>query len=558
MAEHPNNDEETISSEELAAARDVIQSIVKTAKAFKMYLPNNPLHQKFFNELRDKLAGFLDEFGDLKLRIEQFTLSYENEIIYENSDIKESLAFKLYSDGITFLTFCDGVKEEEIKIFMDILGDNYDMSDDDIATRLWLSDLPNIDHTLARDDTFVGTDELGVRELSSEKQGDGLRQAAQEADSEATPPSTPVMAPQQVLSLTEEEHKWLESAKKEEEEKTPIDEIGHILYCIIAVEEDEALFNEFVDITVQMIRNLIRTYDLNNATKMIRAFQGLSIKEDFPANYKEPLLFSLDEILTDDIAEGIGKALSSHDLDHEKLNDLLVLVGRNAATALCLMLGATEKNKEAQEIIITFLSKHGERVTKQLLPFLEDKRPHLVSGILQILFTKGDYSAIDQVGRLVSRREEKIKREALHYLKDAATPKSTKYLMQLTKDSNVALRMRALNIMADPIYSGAVDQFLALMKMEDFGGRELAERMAFFETISEADKDKAFAFIKEQLLKKFWFNKAKESESSRCIAAGLSRMGTKEALKALEDAAKARKGESKAIIEQAIRSFKIR
>ncbi|MBE9541779.1 MAG: hypothetical protein IMF01_05625 [Proteobacteria bacterium] len=558
MTEYSNKNEELASSAELASAKDVIQSIVKSSKAFKMYLPNNPLHQKFFNEFRDKLAGFLDEFGDLRLNIGQFTLSYEEEVIYENRDIKEGFAFKLYSDGIIGLNFREDIKEDELKVFLDILGENYNSLDDDIATRLWLSDLPNIDYILAQDDSSVNTGELGIREASSEKQEQGFKRATEEADSTETPPSTPVMAPQQMLSLTGEEHKWLEDAKKEEEEKNPIDEISHILYCIIAAEKDEALFVEFVKIAVQMIRGLIGTYKLENATGMIRSFQRLSMQEDFPAAYREPLLFELDKILTEETSKKIGKALSSRNLGHEKLNELLLLAGRNAAVPLCQMLGAAEKNSEAQEVIITFLSKYGDYGTQQLLPFLKDKKPHLVLGIIQVLLKKGDYSAIDQVGKLVSRMEEKIKREVLQYLKNAATPKSTKYLMKLAEDSNIALRMRALKVMAAPLYSAAVDHILAIMKTEEFEGRELAERMATFETIAGADRDKTLAFIKEQLSKKFWFNKTKELESIRCAAAGLSRMGTKQALETLEYAAKAKKGESRTVIEQALRSFKIR
>jgi hypothetical protein len=523
-----------------------------------MYLPNNPLHKKFFNDFLDKLTGFLDEFGDFKLRIGQFTISYEDEIIYENREIKESFAFKFYSDGIIGLTFRGDIKKDEVKVFLGILGENYDASDDDIATRLWLSDLPNIDYVLAHDDSFVDTGELGMREISHERQEEGFKQATQEADSREAPPSTPVMAPQQMFSLSAKEHKWLENAKKEEEEKNPIDEISHILYCIIAVEKDEALFREFLKIAVQMIRSFIATYDLENATGMIRSFQRLSMQDDFPASYREPLLFALDKILTEEISKKIGKALSSHNMDHEKLNELLLLVGRNAAAPLCQMLGAAEKNSAAQQVIITFLSKYEDYGTQQLLPFLRDKRPHLAIGIIQVLLKKGDYSAIDQVGRLVSRREEKIKREVLQYLKNAATSKSTKYLMRLAEDSNVALRMRALKVMADPLYSTAVDHILAIIKTEEFEDRELTERMAVFETVAEADRDKALAFIKEKISKKIWFNKAKELELIRCAAAGLSRMGTKQALKTLEDTAKAKKGESRAILEQALRSFKIR
>lgn len=557
MTEQSKNKEQDISSEELAGAKDVVQSIVKSSKAFKMYLPNNPLHQKFFASLLDKLTAFLDEFGSLDLKISQFTLSYESEVIYENHDIKESFAFKLYSDGIIALSFLEDINEVELKAFMDILGENYDISDDDIATRLWLSDLPNIEYKLAREDSFVDTGELGIRESETVKEEDGVKKASQEA-AEEEPPLTPVMAPQQMFSLSKEEEKWLEDAKKEEEEKNPIDEIGHILYCIIAVEKDEALFAEFLKITIQMIRDLIVAYDLDNSTSLIRRFQVLSMQEDFPVSHREPLLFALDDILDNNIAEKIGIGLSSHDLNPEKLNELLLLVGRNASEALCHIIGFSEKNKAAQQVIIAFLSKHGERATKQIVHFLEDKRPHLVSAILQILFKKGDYSAVDHVGRLVTHSEEKIKREALQYLKDAESEKSTRYLLKLTEDENIALRMRALKVMANPLYSSAFDNFISVIDREDFEEREMAERATYFETIAEVDSDNALEFIKKQLSKKFWFNKSGELESNKCVAAGLSKMGTKPALEILEYAVNTKKGENREIFEQAIKSFKIR
>src|SRR4051812_12741096 len=60
---------EEINKEELKSAKDVVQLLTKTAKTLKIYLPNNPIHQKFLQDLTDHFAGHLHEYGAFRLRI---------------------------------------------------------------------------------------------------------------------------------------------------------------------------------------------------------------------------------------------------------------------------------------------------------------------------------------------------------------------------------------------------------------------------------------------------------------------------------------------------------
>ncbi|MCI0526558.1 MAG: hypothetical protein L0Y56_03775, partial [Nitrospira sp.] len=61
---HPSNakgqetDKES-DKEEFKSAKDLIQSLIKTTRTLKIYLSNNPIHQKFLKELKSKFDHHL-------------------------------------------------------------------------------------------------------------------------------------------------------------------------------------------------------------------------------------------------------------------------------------------------------------------------------------------------------------------------------------------------------------------------------------------------------------------------------------------------------------------
>ncbi|MDC4205630.1 MAG: hypothetical protein MPW14_23315 [Candidatus Manganitrophus sp.] len=120
--EEPVEEGEAYDKEEVKSAKEIVQYLTKTTKTLQIYLPNNPIHQKFINELAEKIQRHLTEHGPLRLRIKQFELFCSGQSVYENSNRMESLAFKLFIDGLRELSFHPGIEKEELITFLEVIG----------------------------------------------------------------------------------------------------------------------------------------------------------------------------------------------------------------------------------------------------------------------------------------------------------------------------------------------------------------------------------------------------------------------------------------------------
>ena len=92
--------------EELFLARDVMSAFIKAVKAFRFYPPDNPTLKGFQDTLLKKFQFFLNKFNLFTLQIGEYEFSFKGKALYENRDVKTSLAFILYKDGLRELRFC--------------------------------------------------------------------------------------------------------------------------------------------------------------------------------------------------------------------------------------------------------------------------------------------------------------------------------------------------------------------------------------------------------------------------------------------------------------------
>ncbi|MBI3605947.1 MAG: hypothetical protein HY202_07975, partial [Nitrospirae bacterium] len=150
----PNNNHDDIPSEEsVKSAQDVFRVLVKAIKNLKLYLPNNPVHQRFLKEFHSKLAGHLEKFGDAVLTVGQYTLTLDDQTVYENINRLDSLAFKLFVDGVRQVTLMEGVSEEESGYLLEVLGKTggSENPDDDLVTLLWQKNFHHIKFQILED-----------------------------------------------------------------------------------------------------------------------------------------------------------------------------------------------------------------------------------------------------------------------------------------------------------------------------------------------------------------------------------------------------------------------
>ena len=148
MNQHPVPD--AADKAEAASAGLVIQTLAKAHRGFSMYLPNNPLHEKFFEEFCRRTEEHLEEFGALRLDLTHDSMHCGGETIYTNDELRDNLAFRMYADGMRTLRLESGIEPAELRALVEILGSPATEDDeDDIVTRLWSSDLPHLTYVLA-------------------------------------------------------------------------------------------------------------------------------------------------------------------------------------------------------------------------------------------------------------------------------------------------------------------------------------------------------------------------------------------------------------------------
>jgi len=141
--------EEKEIEEKVKSTKALIQTFLQTLKAFRLYEADHPILSKFLERLRKDFDQYFAAFDSFSLQIGEHRLHYRGNIVYESQDVKESLAFLFFKDGIRELQFSRGLEFEEIINFLNIVrkSDFLNRMEDDLVTLLWEKDFSHISFT---------------------------------------------------------------------------------------------------------------------------------------------------------------------------------------------------------------------------------------------------------------------------------------------------------------------------------------------------------------------------------------------------------------------------
>jgi len=121
----------------------------KTVRSYTLYNQNNEAIKKFIQQLFENLTSFLEQEEVLNLRIRPETILFDDAIVYENNNLEESIATKLYKDGLKELVFQRGLEKKDLVDFIDILNadlDRPEFFDEDIVSLMWERDFERISY----------------------------------------------------------------------------------------------------------------------------------------------------------------------------------------------------------------------------------------------------------------------------------------------------------------------------------------------------------------------------------------------------------------------------
>ena len=558
--------------EELLLARDLTSAFIKAVKAFRFYPPDNPTLKGFRDQLLRKFQFFLNKYHSFSIQIGEYDLSFKGKIIYENRDVKTSLAFLLYKDGLREIRFMKGLEEWEIQGFVDILKqtDYINELEDDIVTLMWEKDFTNISY-LATDEFLEETpivipenfnqfrENLVFKPLGRHVRVDLFEEGSEEEadldhvlskEIEGTPS---FVSDRSVYFLTPDEVESLRKDVEGEVDPTFVFNILDILFEILALEKESEPFQDAVNIIIKILDAFLTIGEFSKAADLLKRVNVILKTYDLVDWQIESIRKIILEAGEEVRIERIGKVLEREEVRLEDVNAYLLLLQKNSIKPLIKLLGEL-RNSKARRVFCDALSEIGKNAIELFTPFIDDRRWYLVRNIVYILGRIGKEQSFPYIQKAFNHEEIRVRREAIQALGLIGGAKGTGLLVKALTDNDVRIRcMAAINLGKVGKNAGLIP-LLEVVQSKDFSKREPVEIKAFFNAIGMVGSSEAIPILQQLLERKSWFGRGKIDGVRIEVANALAMIGTPEAKAILEDGKNSKEESIRNACLQALRS----
>lgn len=531
-------------NEEIRAAKDVIQTILKSRKILRMYPANNPIYLKNIEDSYGKFREFFYYGDELQLKIKQNEILFGSEQIYSSVEKEDNLALFFFKDGIREITFKKGLAAEELETFLAVITLDFDTEalDDDLVTLFWEKDFQNIQYIV---DESVLTDEeeyesAAVNEAKEEaNQPDELMKAYEDAFHEGG-----MIGETSIVPLSDRDlQALLLEIEKDAQEK--IGKFVTILFEMMYLAETRQDFDDLSVFLMNAIDYAISSGNIQVATDILSRLKALlenrNISEDIKKYIRKIMLFAGSETVINHLGEFLD---SGQDLDEKMFDDFVQHLDNNAILPFMKILGEL-KNIHPRKIVIHALTLIGPKDIMLLSSGLHDTRWYVVRNIIHILRKIGDKRAVDFLLKTVKHADNRVKIEVVRALGELGGSGVIIALREALDDPEVQVRVAALKALGTIGSEAAKRILLDRIMNSNFKDKEFDEKKFYFETIARWRDTEVFDFLINTLKKRTFFKSTKNDENRACAAYSLGLLGNRDALPVLIKY----KGESSKLIQ---------
>ena len=534
-------DEKTI-EEAAKSAKSLIQTFLQTVKGYRLYESNHPILVKFLERLKKDFDKYFEEYDIFTLQIGEHQLLYHGKVVYESQDVKESLAFVFYKDGIRELRFYRGMEFNEILDFLTVVrkSDLVNRMEDDLVTLLWEKDFSHIvfntvDEFLDKG-AFVPTNEqdllsrlefkadAGQQGEAEEPQADPFQVLTDEGLRQALNPS-PGQTVVQACQLNPDEAEMINQEVQHEQSGEYLQALNSkLIEILLHLGEDMDAYENMISYFDRMITSLLTHGQIDNVITILNALT--ETMESIVLKDKQ--IFAIRRILEGAshprAVELLGKAMQGNgEVPVESVVRYFPFLTKQAIQPLCVLLGELGPGKW-EKLISDNLATLCKEDIQPLTRFLSERNPVLLCQILQILGRIGHPSTVKFLGNLVIHPDTKVREETLQVVAKLGE-KGRPLIQKFLRDTTAEVRSKASLIFAKTARDQAVKPLVDIILSEDFLKRDYNEKASFFRALGETGSKEAIPVLKKIANKRMWFKRATWSEMKLCASNTLRIMG---------------------------------
>jgi hypothetical protein len=515
--------------------QEITNLLIKTLKIFCIYPADNPIPKEFKNNLFKKLSVYLQENEELKFRVAQSQLLYKDKVVVKEEKKDEGISFAFYRDGIREIAFQKGMDQEELFAFLEIIsrGLKSTLPEDDLVTLFWEKELAHIKFLVV--DEFLSEELVDLPQPVGEKDLKKLYYSEVNLEGKTEnlkelPHKIEVDRFLRDLDLVpEKELEELKTLLEKDESFEPLKESFAVLEEILFSEKEYHEFSETVKLFEKLLDSLIGQGDFYLASELLLLLKNLEKTEadtgqsNRTIRIKEAVDRAGDKERMRILTQILNQKIS---LDLFSVKKYLSLLSWNSIPDFVDMLGELE-NFASRKMVCSILENVGEKNINLLSKGIYDRRWYVVRNIVGIFGRISSPLALPYLKKTIAHEDIRVRKETLEALSHIEGKEGTSILLNVLADPDERLRLKAAKVLSQRLPTQeALDYVSALFLRKDFRDKNRVEKETLLETWAKIGKDEAIPLLKKLILKKVWFKREKQTETSSLALKSLASIGT--------------------------------
>jgi len=507
----------TVNEEPVSAVEEEVKEIAKllsrTAKNYQMYLSNNRMFLTSLESLQKCLNDFLEVNEVLTFVVREFDLLHDDVIVYSNTDRYQSIAFRMYRDGVRLLSFHKGIAKDDLTVFFEALTRcmETDNLEEDFVTLLWEKDIQAITYYEVND--FEASYEKLKKDAGAKR---GPAKEITRTDIEAAPwnrapskgdklkPSI-VLTPEEIrevqeLTLTVDDDLFLRRACQVLRQTLELDQAKETYLDM------EGAFDGFLDACVARKQIALASEVLDDITDRYKKTGETDVTEALARIIKgrhgEKNLASIAEVLA-----------AGSETEHEHCQSYLRQVCPQAIPDLVKLLPHC-KRQSARAALVSAVADVGRPHTSDIVKGIDAASGEEVALALDVLESIGTEEALADALQFCRHTSSRARAKVARLAAKLGNREALETAKRLILDEDHAVRRRALSSLVEISGDGSAETLLSLFTSNDFHNLAHDSKLSMLLVIRSLSPRRQLEMIKS-ILKMRRFFKRKPLEDTK-------------------------------------------
>ncbi|HET6701386.1 MAG TPA: HEAT repeat domain-containing protein [Gemmatimonadaceae bacterium] len=521
-----------------ALVEEVLKVLVKGMRAHQLYLPNNPVYQRALENLRRAFLPLWSHVEEIAFSITEADFRWEGRVVMHEANKSESLPWIFFKDGIRELRLMKGFEEQEIVGLLDILKRVKKASpeEDDLLTLIWEKDF-----TLLR-----------YRFIDLTLENNNPIEASVPAEREPVPPPQQ-MEPEPearpgivriedldatVHFLDEQEIDYLRAEVHKEYASDVRRNVLAILLDIFELQTGKPVRDEISEILENFLMHLLSAGHFSTVAYVLRESQELAARaRELDGTHRTKLVGLPDRLSAAGPLSNLLQAMdeSATVPNQTELNELFEQLRPSSLGTLFTWLGKLQ-HTEVRAAIEVAATRLAAANTAELVKLIGSSDVEVAQESARRAGGLKTAAAVAPLGKLLTHEAAKLRLTAVQALAEINSAGALQQLERAVDDSERDVRVNAVRVLGARGQRGALPKVEAAVKGRSLRDADLTEKMAFFEAFGSLAAGAGVAFLDNLLNGKGFLGKREDSEVRACAAMALGKIGTRDAVDALQRA----------------------